>query len=109
MDPELLTAIQKKIVHIMANQLEQGKVTEAEMSEIAEFVLERSDGLTEMDQLILLLKHLSERWPMFHDLYIIEAGRIKEAEAEQKINDALNLTREGKIDEALQVAKDATY
>jgi len=104
-DSELLTSFQKKIVHIMANQLEMGKVTEADLSEIAEYVLAQTDEIDSYDHLVLFLKNLSNKWPIFHDLYILEEEKLKNAGEEQKVVKALELMKEGRIDEAIQETK----
>lgn len=108
-EKDVIVSLQQKIVQIMAHQLEDGKTTQGELSQIAEYVLAQSSQITTEDELITFLRRLSERWEMFNDLYLIESGRIKEAIAKEQIHRALNLTREGKIDEALQVAKGTTY
>lgn len=108
-EKDTIVMLQQKVVQIMAHQLEEGKTTQGELSQIAEYVLTQSSKIESEDELITFLSRLAERWEMFHDLYLIESGRIKEALAKEQIHKALNLTKEGKIDEALQVAKGTTY
>lgn len=97
--------IERRIVKIITSSLEKNSISEADLPTIAQFVLENLDGVTTNDQLFDFLSELSLRWPIFENVELIEKGQMKEQKEDQVAQDVLILTKSGKIDEALNLAK----
>ena len=106
--PEKKEEIEKKIVAIIADSLEQKKIGEEDLPEIATYVLENIDEVKNQEELVRFLDRLVDRWDMFHQLVSVEAGEIKEQQENQAIAKVEDLVGLGNIDAALAVAKAAT-
>lgn len=100
--------IEKKIVETIALSLENNTLQQNELSDIASFVLDRMDQVKNHEELILFLSELSSKWPIFGQIEAIEKGEVKEQKEEQAFQNVLDLAKSGKIDEAVNLAKEAT-
>jgi len=100
--------IQKKIVEAIIAGLENKKLLEIQLSEIADFVLQRMDAVKNQDELLAFLADLSSKWSVFNNIKLTEEGEVKN-EAENKVTkDVLDLAKNGKIDDAIGLAKTMT-
>lgn len=105
---EKLTNIQSAIVEKIAQALEEEKVAEDELPEIATFVLEKTNNITTEEQLLLFLDDLAQKWPFFEPIEELEKGREREKGEEQVVEDVLKLAKSGQINEAVDLAKTVT-
>ncbi len=97
--------VRKKILLKMADALDAKQLQESQLSEIAGFVLRGTESLTTEEQLLSFLQQLSEKWPVFADLYTVESGQKIEEHHQAVVENALQLTKDGQIDQALQMVK----
>ena len=102
------TEIEKKILKEIINALENDKVTEAELPDIADFVITHIDAAQNHEQMIKFLDELSQKWPFFEGLEQIERGEVTEAKEDQVEQEVLNLAKSGKVTEAINLAKTVT-
>lgn len=100
--------IEKKIIEGIIDALENDKVAEAELPEVADFVLARIDQIQNHDQLVKFLDELSAKWPFFEGLEQIERGEVTEAKEDQVEQEVLKLAKSGKVNEAINLAKTVT-
>lgn len=101
-------AIEGQIVDIVIGKMEKNELTEEESSFIADFILRKIDLIKNHDELIALLKELSSKWSFFENLVVVEEGEAKEKKEDVVAEQVLNLTKNGKINEAIQLAKTMT-
>ena len=102
------TEIERKILKEIINALENEKVTEAELPDIADFVITHIDTVQSHEQMIKFLDDLSKKWPFFEGLEQIERGEVTEAKEDQVEQEVLNLAKSGKVTEAINLAKTVT-
>lgn len=100
--------IEKKIVEAIVTGLESNKILENQLSEIADFVLERIDALKTHEELVVFLSDLAARWPIFENIALTEKGEAKDKAEDRIASEALKLAQSGKIDDAIDLAKTMT-
>lgn len=100
--------IEQKIADTILSNLENENITRSEASSISNFVLDKIDVLKTQEELLNFLRELSARWRIFSSLLVLESGEIKEIMDTKAAREALTLTKEGKIEDALNVARAAT-
>src|SRR3989338_546535 len=100
--------IERKILKEIINALENDKVTEAGLPDIADFVITHIDTVQNHEQMIKFLDELSQKWPFFEGLEQIERGEVTEAHEDKIEQDVLNLAKSGKVTEAISLAKTVT-
>ncbi|MBI2032060.1 MAG: hypothetical protein HYV38_02675 [Candidatus Levybacteria bacterium] len=109
MDPEVseerLSEIESLILERLLTEWEEGSISEAESAEIANFVLDELDFVYTEEDLMFFLQDLTSKWKFFANILSIETGKHSEQESSELAKDALQLAREGKIDDALSLAK----
>lgn len=54
------------------------------------------------------LRDLSSKWSIFTKLLVLESGEVKEKTEDKVAEDVLKMAKEGKIDEAIGLAKTMT-
>lgn len=100
--------IERKIVEAIIAGLENKSLLESQLSEIADFVLQRIDAVKNQDELLAFLADLSSKWSIFNNVKLTEEGEVK-AEAENEVaKGVLDLAKSGKIDDAIDLAKTMT-
>ena len=102
------TEIERKILKEIINALENEKITEAELPDIADFVISHIDPVQNHDQMIKFLDELSQKWPFFESLEQLERGEVFEAHEDKIEQEVLNLAKSGKVTEAINLAKTVT-
>lgn len=100
--------IERAIVETVISALENGNLAESELSQIANFVLEKIDQIKTHDELVIFLSDLSSRWPIFTNLETLEKGEIEEKVEDEVAEGVLTLAQSGKIEEAVNLAKTIT-
>ena len=99
--------IEKKILEEISNALEKGELKADDSAAIANFILEKLDGVSSSTELVNFLQELSQKWPVFNNLLEIEKGKQEQKDDQVAVGQVEDLARKGKIDEALSVAKSA--
>ncbi|OGH12388.1 MAG: hypothetical protein A2857_01485 [Candidatus Levybacteria bacterium RIFCSPHIGHO2_01_FULL_36_15] len=102
------TEVEKAIVELIAASIENGSLGESDLPVIADFVLTKIDVLQTQEELVSFLSELSLKWPVFSNVQTLEQGKITQKAEDQALNSALDLAKEGKIDEAVDLARTAT-
>ena len=109
----MLSEIQKNVhaetvLKILMYLLEKKKISDDEGKEIARITYEfLQKAQSELD-IPSLYKNLSQKWSVFKTNEIEEWGKIDRKEESEVIQGVIELVRNGKIDEALNLAKTET-
>jgi len=106
--PEHKNEIEKKIVEAIVAGLENKNLLESQLSEIADFVLQRMDAVKNQDELLAFLADLSSKWPVFNNIKLTEEGEAKNEAEKDVAKGVLDLAKNGKIDDAIGLAKTMT-
>ncbi len=102
------TEIENKIVETIADEVEKGNLKEENLKDIADFVLGRIDQIKNQDELIAFLFELSTKWTVFKTIETMERANLKGKVEKEVAEGVLMLAKNGKIDEALNLAKTMT-
>ncbi|MCL5433148.1 MAG: hypothetical protein M1524_03510 [Patescibacteria group bacterium] len=100
--------IEKRIVETAIDGIERNVLAEDQLALISSFVLEKIDNIKNTDELIFFLKELTSKWEIFSQIqsFIERQGNIQQ---EAKVaEDVSRLANDGKIDEAISLAKATT-
>ncbi len=100
--------ITRAILEAIATGLENGTIHNADSATIADFWEGKVDSIKTEEDLLSFLLELSQKWPVFANLYTVEKGKKSEANEQQVTQDVVALANKGKIDEAVDLAKTAT-
>ncbi len=109
----MLSEIQKNVhaetvLKILMYLLEKKKITDDEGKEIARITYDFLQAAQSELDIPLLYKKLSQKWPLFKSNEIEEWGKLDKKEESEVIRGVIELVRNGKIDEALRLAKTET-
>ena len=102
------TEVERKILEAEIDALENDQLSEAELPEIADFVLARIDQIHDHDQLVKFLDELSAKWSFFDNIEQLERGEVTEAKEDRVEQEVLELVKSGKVNEAINLAKTVT-
>lgn len=102
------TEIERRILKEIINALENEKIAEAELPDIADFVITHIDPVQNHDQMIKFLDELSLKWTFFRTLAQLERNEVSEAKEDQVEEQVLKLAKSGNVTEAINLAKTAT-
>lgn len=97
-----------QLIRRLARALQDGELTEEQVSEASGYILDTIDTIQDHSQLIAFLTTLSQKWPIFSESLALEQGEEKEVKEEVKLEEVQNLLRQDNLDEALKVAESAT-
>lgn len=100
--------IEKMVVEEMISSLEKNELKEEELSAIAEFILGKIDNIKTQEELIVFLGELSSKWLIFKNIEELEKGEVKEQQEKIVAKDVLQLAKDGKIEDAIDLAKTVT-
>ncbi len=100
--------LEEEILKAIASGLEQEKITVLQSSEIAKHVLTGIDSISTDQEVVDFLAELNSKWSIFNNLLVTEKGEIESEEDKQVVGEAMELVKEGRIEEALAMAKSAT-
>lgn len=104
---QLREKVQKRVVEIISTYLEKGDITEERAKQIAQFILQALPEDVSYERLMEIIPTLDDE---FSELTVAVVPIMQEYEAKikamanQKIS---NLIKEGKLDEALDVTRQA--
>lgn len=99
--------VQGKILQEISDDLKKGELSSDETTKIAGFVQEKIKLVNDRNELLAFLKELSDKWPIFNNIYQVEKGEEEQKKDVQAAEKAKELIKEGKLDEAISVAKNA--
>ncbi len=100
--------LEKSIVEAVIAALKNNTLLEDELSLISEFVLSNIDGIKNDYELQVFTDTLVKRWPQLVHLKTEVTGFLKEKTENEVAEGVLLLTKHGKIEEALKLAKSIT-
>lgn len=95
------------VADILISCVENKTMSENDFPPIATYVLERIAVVKNEEEMGHFLEELSERWPIFSSLASLQKGHNQEKVDSEVAEGVLHLTKSGKIDEALSLAKNA--
>lgn len=98
----------KEVLDTLISLLERKSITDDEAKEIAKVTVEFLNNAQSEINIPQLYKILSEKWPVFKNLQINSWGKIDKKEESEVIMGVIQLIRNGKIDDALKLAKTET-
>lgn len=107
-DQKYKAGIENMIVDVMINSLERGQLKKEDLPEISEFVLKKIDPIKNHIDMSSFLSELSKKWSIFKNIEMIQKGEIKAKVEEEILEGVLTLAKNGKIEDALQLAKKGT-
>jgi hypothetical protein len=100
--------IEKDIVERALKDYEEEKLSRDELKNIADFTIQGMEKVNNRVDLTDFLKDLSARWPIFTNIAIIEEGSYKDIVEDEVYSGVLALAQNGKIDNAIKLAKTMT-
>jgi hypothetical protein len=99
--------LEERIVQIILDEIEKNTLTIDQAKEITGFWLSRISTLTTEESLTNFVDELAAKWPIFNTLVMIEQNKIRRGEEEKVAENVVSLVRDGKIEEAVSLAKSA--
>lgn len=100
--------VEKAIADLVLKGFKEGLIQDEDLSPIGKFVLEKIDTLQTEEQMVAFLTELAKKWPLFSNILTIEKGKVTQNSENQVAQNVLDLAKEGKIDQAVDLAKTAT-
>lgn len=100
--------IKMKLIEIIIDSLENGRLSVSELSNVSSFILDRIDKVADQNQLRFFLSELSSQWPIFTDFLVTEIGVVQEVKEDKAAEDMTALMQNGKMEEAVDLAKTVT-
>lgn len=100
--------IEKRIVQRILTELENKTLTADDLPKIARFVLSTIHFAKNHDELLPQLEQLCSQWPCFKSIEFIEIGEVKRTKEHDIAQQVLQLTKAGKIEEAIALSKTMT-
>ena len=97
--------VERKLVEVIIDSLEKNLISVGDKDAISAFILQRMLSVRTHEELITFLRELSSKWSIFSPLLVIESGEVKEKNEDRVVDKVQSLTQEGKIDEAINMAK----
>jgi len=97
--------VERKLVEVIIDSLEKNLISVGDKDTISAFILGRALNVRTHEELITFLRELSSKWSIFSPLLVIESGEVKEKNEDRVVDKVQSLTQEGKIDEAINMAK----
>lgn len=92
-----------KLLMVMISSLENGTLSSDNLPVMAGYLLDGLNSVDTKEQLAQFLIKLATDWPIFHTLCTIEVGGLNQHQEAQEAQKVLELTRSGKVDEALSL------
>lgn len=83
----------------------QGAVSQEESPVVAQFILDKIDTLNNHEELMAFLEELANKWPVFGPVLVLERSMDSEEKNSETVNQAEQLIKENKIEEALALVE----
>ena len=99
--------LEKQIVEIVLNEIDNKTLTVDQAREIMTFWLSKVKTITSEEEMLSFVIEFVAKWPIFNTIAIIEQGNIRREQEERITDDVVSLVKNGKIEEALALAKTA--
>jgi hypothetical protein len=96
--------LEKKITEEIINQYEKQAMSNQEMADLAQFILERYEKITNHEELVNFMNELENQSPFFKNLATIEKGEDAKSAEQDAAKQALELLQSGQAGQAAQVA-----
>ncbi len=93
------------IVEAIVQGLENEKLTEPQLSPIADYILGKIDAIQNHGQLVAFVTDLASKWPIFKNIEEIEKGEEKRVLENQAAVRVLQMIKSGKSHDAINYAK----
>jgi hypothetical protein len=110
MDP--VNAYREKIGERLTRRLVQAlkdkEIAQDDFAEISTFILDNIDNAKSNEELVQFLEDVARQWPFLSDMVVDEKKEAETQNVQEKVQQIDTLITQNKIDDALQVAKDAT-
>lgn len=100
--------IEAQIVETVLQALDKNLLIADQLQEIADYSLEGMKKVTNEHELLNFLSGLSLKWKVFEGIAVLQKGKMVKKEEKEVADGVLMLIKEGKIDDALSLAKSAT-
>lgn len=100
--------LEESIVNNLITALERNTITEDEMATISGYVLDRIDTITDELGVAEFLKDISERWPIFKPIVILDGAPMRDKIEDEVAEGVLILAQHGKIENAIKLAQSVT-
>lgn len=97
--------IVQRLTRDLVEEMEKNGVSEADLPQIADFILEKIDKAQNHNELIALLDELSQKWPFFETVEQLERGEVKELIEDKVEKDLLTLAKAGRAEDVIRLAK----
>lgn len=97
--------VEKMIIETIVTALENNKLTELQLSPIADYILERIDVIQNHTQLVAFVAELALKWPVFRNIEDIEKGEEKRLSEDRAASSMLQMIKNGKSKQAISYAK----
>lgn len=107
MDPlqEKKTELEQRIVDVVLQEIEKETINLNQAKEVTSFWLAKSGDLTTEEELLRFVEEFTLKWPIFSKINLVEQGKVQASEDLKKVEDVTSLVKNGKIEEALGLAK----
>jgi len=100
--------LDKKIINAALSEMEAGKVSEEELSNLAGFVIDYLHPAKNQIEIGNLLTRATSKWPFLEGIILAEQSELKNAVEDEVFDGVLTLAKHGKVEEAIKLAKSAT-
>lgn len=99
--------VERRIVETTISALEHNQITEDQYDDISKYILEKIDSVKTHHDLMVFLRELTQNWNMFSFVLTLENGEVKSLEEKKAVEKVEQLAEGGKIEDALEAAKQA--
>lgn len=100
--------IEREVLEVIIAALESDKLNAEDPSEIAQFLLARINSITNTEQLVDLLKEMTDKWPVFSVLLEQAKGQVQDRVDDEVADGVEMLIKQGKLERALALVKSIT-
>jgi uncharacterized protein YdaT len=100
--------LEREIIEIIANCLEKDLIKETDVPPIVTFYGEKIDNAQSEEDLQAFISEFVQKWPVFNALKIPADQNATEKNEQQITQNVVNLAKEGKLEEAVDLAKTVT-
>jgi len=100
--------LEKRIIEVLLNSIENETLTLDQASEVTDFWLTKMEDLTSEEELSNFAKELSAKWPMFDRIALAEQSDTQKQEDVGVADNVVSLVKDGKLEEAIDLAKSQT-
>lgn len=98
----------RAIAELNITLFENRSFSEENFAPVADFILGKIDIIQTEEELLSFLSELVEKWPVFEPILNQEKNKNTVSNTAQVTQNIVDLAKEGKIDEAIDMAKQAT-